>query len=84
MAYGLTTDEQARLDAVPWPYKFDVARQVDTERAERESAARAAEDRRRYEEQVAWVQWTHRKAEEETRKHRLGLPCVARYCHYEV
>ena len=84
MAYGLSTDEQARLDAVPWPHKLVVAEQIGTERAERAAAARDAECRRRYEEQIAWVQWTHRKAEEETRKHRLGQPCDARYCHYEV
>ena len=47
--YGLTDEEQARLDAVPWPHKMYVADQLGEERRERErgrAAERAAARRR--------------------------------------
>jgi hypothetical protein len=83
MAYGLTAGEQARLDAVPWPHKMRVAAQLDTERAERAAAERAAEDTRRYEETLAYAAHTRKRADEETRNHRTGLPCEPMFCRYE-
>jgi hypothetical protein len=80
MAYGLTEQEQARLDAVPWPQKLYVAEQLGAERIERERQARIAEDTRRYEETLAYAAHTRRRAQEEARKHRAGLPCNAWCC----
>jgi hypothetical protein len=81
--YGLTDSEQARLDAVPWPQKLYVADQLDTERVERERQARAAEDRRRYEETLAYAAHTRRRADEETRKHAAGQACDTMFCRYD-
>ncbi len=78
--YGLTDQEQARLDAVPWPRKLMVAEQLDAERAEREAAARHAEDVRRYEETLAYAAHTRRRADEETRKHLTGQRCEPMFC----
>lgn len=80
--YGLTEDEQARLDAVPWPHKMYVAEQLGTERAERESQARQAADRRRDEETLAYAAHTRRRADEETRNHAAGQACDAMFCRY--
>ena len=78
--YGLTDEEQARLDAVPWPHKMYVADQLGEERRERESAATAAESTRRYEESLAYAAHTRRCADEETRKHFAGQACDAMFC----
>ena len=83
MAYGLTDEEQARLNSAPWPYRLEVARQLDAERAERELQARAAEDRRRYEETLAYAAHTRRRADEETRKHAAGQACDTMFCRYD-
>ena len=80
MAYGLTDEEQARLDAASWPWRLEVARQLSAERAEREAAARAAEDVRRYEATLAYAAHTRRRADEETQKHFCGQPCNAMFC----
>ena len=80
--YGLTDDEQARLDAVPWPHKMYVAGQLSAERAERARQAAIAENTRRYEETLAYAAHTRRRAGEETRNHRAGLPCDTMFCRY--
>jgi hypothetical protein len=80
--YGLTDDEQARLDAVPWPQKLHVARQLDTERAEREAEGQRAEDARRYEETLAYAAHTRRRAGQETRNHAAGRACDTMFCRY--
>ena len=81
--FTITAEERARLDAAPWPYRLEVARQLDAERAEREAAKRAAEDKRRYEETLAYAAHTSKRADEETFKHRTGQPCEPMFCRYE-
>ena len=81
--YGLTDEEQARLDVVPWPQKLYVAEQLGTERAERVRQVRIAEDTRRHEEVLAYAAHTRRRADEETRNHRAGLPCNTMFCRYD-
>ena len=76
----LTDDEQTRLYMVPWPHRLEVARQIDAEHQEAAAQARQAELDAKHADWMAWVAWTHRKAEEEARKHRAGQPCDARYC----
>jgi hypothetical protein len=83
MSYGLTEAEQARLDAVAWPQKLEVARQLDTERAAREAEGRQAEDTRRYEETLAYAAHTRQRADEETRNHAAGRACDTMFCRYE-
>lgn len=83
MSYGLTADEQARLGAVAWPQKLEVARQLDAERAEREAEGRQAEDTRRYEETLAYAAHTRQRADQETRNHAAGRACDTIFCRYE-
>jgi hypothetical protein len=80
---SVTAEEQAAIDAVPWPYRLGVARRFDAAREERASQARAAEDVRRHEETLAYAAHTRRRADEETRKHAAGQPCERMFCGYD-
>jgi hypothetical protein len=80
MAYGLTDEEQARLNAAPWPYRLEVARQLDAERQERDWQARQILLNARNEETLAYAAHTRRRADEETRKHFSGQPCDTMFC----
>ena len=81
--YGLSDDEQARLDAVPWPHKMYVATQLGDERAEREREAAIAANKRRDEETLAYAAYTRRRADEETRRHAAGQQCDTMFCRYD-
>ena len=65
---------------MPWPHKMYVADQIGEERRERERAAIHAESVRRHEEALAYAAHTRRRADEETRKHAVGLPCDVMFC----